>query len=165
MALVKCKECGTEVSSKAASCPKCGVTVKARSGCLGKAIAAVFVVFIIGMVASVVSPPPPSTSGAQADAESAPGENKAARASAFVSVLKQSLRNPKSFQPVSVIVTEEGAVCATYRAENGFGGMNVENAVMSADMKKALNSTEEGFATLWNRECADKPGLETKHLF
>ena len=34
MALIKCKECGTEVSSKAETCPKCGVRVTVKNGCL-----------------------------------------------------------------------------------------------------------------------------------
>jgi hypothetical protein len=33
--MVKCKECGGEVSSKADACPKCGVRLKAKpSGCI-----------------------------------------------------------------------------------------------------------------------------------
>lgn len=35
MAMIKCKECGGEVSSKAEACPKCGVRLKAKpSGCI-----------------------------------------------------------------------------------------------------------------------------------
>lgn len=35
MAMIKCKECGGEVSSKADACPKCGVRLKAKpSGCI-----------------------------------------------------------------------------------------------------------------------------------
>ncbi|MGZ8152350.1 MAG: zinc ribbon domain-containing protein [Methylovulum sp.] len=35
MALIKCKECGTDVSSKAKTCPKCGVQVAVKkNGCL-----------------------------------------------------------------------------------------------------------------------------------
>ncbi len=30
MALIKCHECGTEVSSEAAACPKCGHPLKAK---------------------------------------------------------------------------------------------------------------------------------------
>ena len=33
MALVKCKECGSEISNKAAACPKCGAKVRRTSGC------------------------------------------------------------------------------------------------------------------------------------
>lgn len=33
MALTKCKECGSEVSNKAETCPKCGAKVKKSYGC------------------------------------------------------------------------------------------------------------------------------------
>ena len=34
MSLVKCKECGTQISSKAEKCPKCGIRLRSSSpGC------------------------------------------------------------------------------------------------------------------------------------
>lgn len=47
MALIKCKECGTEVSSKAESCPKCGARVKAKSIGCGTAIIVIILALII----------------------------------------------------------------------------------------------------------------------
>mgnify|MGYP002625554638 CR=1 FL=1 len=35
MAMIKCPECGNEVSNKAEKCPSCGVTIKKKSSCLG----------------------------------------------------------------------------------------------------------------------------------
>jgi hypothetical protein len=32
MALIKCKECGADISSKAESCPQCGFRLKKKSG-------------------------------------------------------------------------------------------------------------------------------------
>lgn len=34
MALVKCKECGAQVSTKAAACPSCGAKRKGGGGCI-----------------------------------------------------------------------------------------------------------------------------------
>jgi len=34
MALVKCKECGQEVSQKAGSCPKCGAPIEKKTSLL-----------------------------------------------------------------------------------------------------------------------------------
>jgi hypothetical protein len=52
MALTKCKECGNEVSEKAAACPKCGAPVKSPPrqtlGC-GTAIVIVVALFAFGM--------------------------------------------------------------------------------------------------------------------
>lgn len=50
MAMIKCKECGGEVSSKADACPKCGVRLKAKpSGCIVG-----FFKLIGGMVGAIV---------------------------------------------------------------------------------------------------------------
>jgi hypothetical protein len=48
--MIKCKECGGEVSSKADACPKCGVRLKAKpSGCIVG-----FFKLIGGMVGAIV---------------------------------------------------------------------------------------------------------------
>lgn len=55
MALEKCKECGNEVSTKAASCPKCGAVLKKKTGCL-RYIGAAFLIFIIlGVIGSLLN--------------------------------------------------------------------------------------------------------------
>ena len=41
------------------------------------------------------------------------------------------LRNPSSFQLLSVTIAADGTACYEYRAQNGFGGLNVEHAVMA----------------------------------
>jgi len=53
MALVKCKECGSKVSSKAADCPQCGARINKGMGCgtcmgCGTLIIVVCMAFIIG---------------------------------------------------------------------------------------------------------------------
>lgn len=52
MALTKCKECGNEVSTDAAACPKCGAKPKRRTGCFTWMVATLLVVTFIGMVQS-----------------------------------------------------------------------------------------------------------------
>jgi hypothetical protein len=52
MALIKCKECGVEVSSKAETCPNCGARVKAKPMGCGTFIG---VVFIGGIIISIFS--------------------------------------------------------------------------------------------------------------
>lgn len=52
MALIKCKECGTEISSKAETCPKCGARVAAKKMGCGTLIG---VIFIGGILFSVFS--------------------------------------------------------------------------------------------------------------
>ena len=66
MALVRCKECGAEISTKAVSCPKCGAVRKAqagRTGCLTWVIAFFVVAGVIGaIIESAVKPSKPTAS-------------------------------------------------------------------------------------------------------
>lgn len=53
MALIKCRECGTEISDKAAACVKCGAPLKAikpkgKTGCLPVIFGVVAVFVVIG---------------------------------------------------------------------------------------------------------------------
>ena len=51
MALIKCKECGAEISSEAKVCPRCGIVLKKPTrGFLGQVFKWLFVVFNILMV-------------------------------------------------------------------------------------------------------------------
>jgi hypothetical protein len=52
-----------------------------------------------------------------------------------------------------------GAVCIKYRAQNGFGGMNVGKAVQIGTKFKTIDS--EGFSEAWNRYCVGK-GIDIK---
>ncbi|MBP7765097.1 MAG: zinc ribbon domain-containing protein [Syntrophaceae bacterium] len=57
MALIKCKECGTEVSSKAESCPKCGARVKAKSiGCGTVIIVIILALIVMAAFNDIFSP-------------------------------------------------------------------------------------------------------------
>lgn len=50
MALIKCRECGTEVSSKAAACVKCGAPVKKRMSKGAETGAGLVVVGLVGWI-------------------------------------------------------------------------------------------------------------------
>lgn len=54
MALKKCKECGKDVSTKAASCPNCGTVIKKKTGCLGYIGAVVLVLIVLGIIGSLI---------------------------------------------------------------------------------------------------------------
>ncbi len=54
MAMTKCKECGNEVSTKAASCPKCGAITKKKIGFLGYIGAAFLILIIVGIISSLM---------------------------------------------------------------------------------------------------------------
>ena len=62
MAIIKCKECGQEVSSKAENCPQCGnpINEKLKEGCflqtlnIGCMVTIIIIVFIVilGIISS-----------------------------------------------------------------------------------------------------------------
>jgi hypothetical protein len=70
------------------------------------------------------------------------------------------MRNPDSFKVSSVLVIGTETACYEYRAQNGFGGMNVGSAVLAL-RKNAFKTNEmNGFVQLWNKECAHKSGTD-----
>lgn len=50
MALIKCRECGTEVSNKAAACVKCGAPVKRPASKAAETVAGLIVVGLVGWI-------------------------------------------------------------------------------------------------------------------
>jgi hypothetical protein len=64
--------------------------------------------------------------------------------------LKENLRNPSTADWVSVLANDDASVvCIVLRAQNGFGGMSVDNYTFSND--KFSES-----ASVWNRRCAGR---------
>jgi hypothetical protein len=53
LALKKCKECGTEISTKAQSCPKCGAVIKKKTGCLGYIFAGFLILCVFVVIGSL----------------------------------------------------------------------------------------------------------------
>jgi hypothetical protein len=107
----------------------------------------------------VAGAPAPKLTPQQAQAK-AMDDQGLARAVNGVKMLKATMRDPDSFtlQEANVI-TGTNAVCYTYHARNGFGGMNRGRAVISRDAKHFKSDTDPGFADLWNNECLS-PGYD-----
>ena len=148
MALVKCHECGSDVSTEASSCPKCGAKVKkptsgAAKLLLGVVVLGVFVAGIGGGGNSPDTPPETPEQKAQKEAEAA----RYAVAAATSKLLRDSMRDPDSLQFESLRVNDDSSViCAEYRARNGFGGVNREFMVV-ADGKTSQKPNA------WNKHC------------
>jgi hypothetical protein len=82
------------------------------------------------------------------------------RATATARSLKKAMRDPDSFKLSIVrIVDKTDAICYEYRARNGFGGLDIGQAVVSP--KGTFRTNEmDGFNSLWNRECAHQQGTD-----
>jgi hypothetical protein len=87
-------------------------------------------------------------------------DHAATRALAGASALKSLMRDPSSFRVETAIVMDDGAACYSYRANNGFGGVNVGSAVLPPKVDTILTDEMPGFEDLWNRHCAKKTGRD-----
>jgi hypothetical protein len=163
MALTKCKECGNEVSTTAKTCPKCGAKAPKKMGLFAKiALGFIGLTFVMAFFGSrdraPVAPATPSATSAPASAKASPQADEAAakekknsdrawRAVAAMATIKQGLRNPASVQWGEIRADETGnTVCIEYRAQNGFGGLNLERATA---IGPSLSTRVED----WNNHC------------
>jgi hypothetical protein len=80
MALIKCKECGVDVSTSAKACPKCGAKPPRKTSVLTWIMIALFVGVVYGMVKASLSPA--STSSASRASGSVPATAEAPQAQA-----------------------------------------------------------------------------------
>lgn len=159
MALTTCKECGGQVSTEAKACPKCGADRSpTKYGCGTLIFLFIMAAILISAFKPDPPPKPPETPAQKAAREKA--DAAVNRAAIGARMLKKAMRNPDSFKLESALVMDDGAVCYTYRAQNGFGGMTRGHAALAADGKRFLNDNMDGFTRLWNRVCADKSGIE-----
>jgi hypothetical protein len=154
MSLIKCGECGKEISSKAEVCPQCGAKPEKKIGIVGKIFLGFIALFVLlSFIGSLVSNPT-STDGhsfaSAEDAAKAADEIRFQKAALVASAIKRSLRDPDSVKWAGIWTNDDAStICIEYRARNGFGGMNHEHVAVT----KAGASQE---AEAWNRSCANK---------
>lgn len=152
MALITCKECGQQVSTEAKACPSCGAEARKPMGRLRKGL----LIFLGGsiLVGAVMedtrkgSTPPktPEQIAAEKRADDAYSKRVTA-AMAVAATLKDNARNPDSVVFDSMRVSEDAKViCTEFRAQNGFGGMNREHAVVVGKIFSKSSS-------VWNKNC------------
>ncbi|MFH2082075.1 MAG: zinc ribbon domain-containing protein [Pseudomonadota bacterium] len=147
MSIIKCRECGNEVSTEAKTCPKCGAKVKKPAGVLTIILVAVIgAVLLAPFVLDTSRHPPPEKTAAEQAAEKAEKTREAGSLLVMNSVMSRA-RDPDSLKFETVLVNEDASVvCVKYRARNGFGGMNRELLVTTTK-----NTWQD--AGGWNRNC------------
>jgi hypothetical protein len=158
MSLITCPDCGTGVSRSAKACPQCGASAKAitkghakptkQIGARGKIGIGIATTAFIALAAASILPHTAQAPIAVDTKEDALFKQRSEAAVTDVVSLKQSLRDPDSLVFEKILATDDGStVCITYRARNGFGGMNREHAVFAGGPGTTSAST-------WNRRCA-----------
>jgi zinc-ribbon domain len=170
MALTKCKECGSEISDKAAACPKCGAPVPAprkKTGLLTWLVVGFLGLTLLGTIISNSSSN--STGNAAATAASAKPPPTAAEklvesdryaAAALVLMLKKSAKDPDSFKLHTAMVTKDGAGCVEYSATNSFNARIRGIAAVARGKTDVSDSSAS-----WNKLCAHKENTDYTDLF
>jgi hypothetical protein len=79
-----------------------------------------------------------------------------------VRALRQAMKNPASFQLESAVRMKDGTLCLSYRATNSFNAIVPGQAVLSE--KASATSGQKGFASQWNRLCANKTGVDLTYI-
>lgn len=148
--LVNCKACNAPVSKNAPTCPQCGEPIAAAKKppkqyslfSLIMLIALGVFIFNLATPDKPKSPPKPKTPEEIRKAEIMRGFN--AWDGSHVQLerwVKGRLRDPESYEHIETRYIDKGdhlVVYTKYRARNGFGGMNVEDAVARANIDGSL---------------------------
>ena len=163
MALIKCTECGKEISASAAACPNCGAKPPAKTSKLTWIVGGVFAFVVVSCISTQNSSNAPSapaaasqtpeqiaTAKARADAE----EKEFQFAVMAAKLVRSSLKNPASFELVAANLVVGGALCIKYRATNGFGAVVTEEAAITRKLSKGE----------WNKDCAGKSAADMKKI-
>lgn len=170
MAIIKCMECGKDVSSTAATCPSCGATVPKKTKLLtwitGGAVAVIMASCISEMNKSDEARQTTNAKKAAVEAAKSPAQKASEAAKAkhdetefqfgvvATKFVKANLKNPESFEFVSAGVVDNGAMCLTYRAKNSFNAVVTEDAAITRKFSKGV----------WNRDCAGHTMTVMNHL-
>lgn len=133
MSLIKCHECGGQVSSAAKACPHCGAKPRKKVGIIG-----IFFALFIGYIAfSCSSGLDRAQRNAQERESAKTPEQKAAEAKAkedeerrfksarnAIRALQSTLKDPASLDIEAIGVTQGGGLtCISYRAKNSFNAV------------------------------------------
>lgn len=167
MAMVECKECGKPISHKASVCPHCGRGYR-RTSTFTWIMAAVIAVMFIGWLVSPSQAPHVQSATAAASPSEAPrsavSELTEAQRSSLASgigYLFEHARNPASFDLTNArIMKRSNNVCFTYRAQNGYGGLEIEQASYSPKVNLMNVPGESSFREDFNRQCSDRLSID-----
>lgn len=154
MALIPCRECGKNVSSAAETCPHCGI--KSPAAAPAKRLRYV----LLGLVGlAVVGALMNKSDRANQPERSARATATLEQAARGTAALKRAVRNPDSFKLISVkMVESEGASCITYSAQNGFGGVSVEQAISTGG--GVVTASGVAYKELFDRVCLSPDGTD-----
>lgn len=147
MAMTKCKECGTQISTKAESCPHCGAKRKKTSLLTWLFLIFFVIPVLISVFIGAGSSPTPT-----AKKPKTPEEIRTERIESGFSAwdgshralerwIKKNLKDPDSYEHIETRYGDKGdhlIVNTKYRARNSFGGMTIEQVSATANLDGSL---------------------------
>ena len=154
MALIACKECGSQVSTEAKSCPKCGAKVIPPTPLWKWVVAGVVCVSMFKCIFD-------SNDRAEANRNAQPSttsteqirrEAEFQRVVSIIKAMKAGMKNPASFEFVDATLIGD-TVCIIYRGTNSFNAVITQHSAIRKDFKVGD----------WNKECAGKSGTDYSH--
>lgn len=158
MSLVKCRECGAQVSTSAVSCPGCGAKAK-KTGMFTWFVGGLALVGVLSAVISgtgAPSRPAVPVKSAEQLAEEQAKEAVFQKVVTGARLLKQGSKNPASFQLEKAAVMVDGSICYQYRGTNSFNATVLEQYVVSSK-----GGSKD--ASAWNKYCGGKSGEDFTH--
>lgn len=174
MPLVKCHECGNDVSTEAKACPSCGAKVKKPTSRALKLIGLALTIAVIGSAVTGNNAPQPQQTTestrranltpeqkAKEDAARAQRDIQLQAAAAGAIRLKKAAKDPASFDLTSLVVKPDGSACYEYRAKNSYGATLPSAAVLTTKGKILLKELDGNtFVNAWNKACVAPGGDE-----
>lgn len=160
MALVKCKECGAQVSSEAKACPQCGAAPPKRTSTLTWLVLGFIVLVVIGSMTK----PDRSSSGSSSTSSAAVPDDSETKEFLWMErgkdMVKAKLKDPDSakFREVYFYRSVAGKVpvtCGQVNSKNSMGGYGGFQHFVSAGKPELTWLSEEvkDFETIWNKLC------------
>lgn len=144
MALVKCKECGKDVSDTAPACPACGAKRTPKTKTLTWIVVGTIGVVLMAAIVSNSDKPTQNAATSKPPSPRVKTKEDLRRDLALLGMreIKKAMRDPESLKFESIGVNADATTaCYVYRAKNGFGGMSKE--IMVVHNLKALTTPEE----------------------
>jgi hypothetical protein len=80
----------------------------------------------------------------------------------LVKAVRQSMKNPASFQLEQVLRMDDGTLCLTYYATNSFNAVIRGRTAIAKG--KAVSSGESNFVPFWNKHCGGKAGTDISYI-
>ncbi len=111
---------------------------------------AIVIILVIGFFLTATKDPNQGTTAQNTTPTTTRGDDLAHLAHNLRRSLESQARNPDSFELMQARANPKtGAVCLKYRAQNGFGGMNIERAGLREGDNNIMIDTHPDFDDLW----------------